>query len=70
MPSRAGIYDFINANDEAAGGITDYAANTTADARRLQQARYTLTGGNDISATAAMPSQHDPHVTGVGNSDP
>jgi hypothetical protein len=41
------------------------AGNTTADARILQQIRYTITGGNDITANGGYPSQHERHVTGM-----
>jgi hypothetical protein len=42
-----------------------YAGNASADARLLEQARYTLTGGNDITANGGYPAQHERHVTGM-----
>ncbi|HYO10793.1 MAG TPA: fibronectin type III domain-containing protein, partial [Tepidisphaeraceae bacterium] len=45
--------------------LASYAGNTTADARLLQQMRFTLTGGNDISANGGYAAQHERHVTGM-----
>ena len=45
--------------------VAAYAGNASADARLLEQARYTLTGGNDISANGGYPAQHERHVTGM-----
>ena len=42
-----------------------YAGDASADARLLEQARYTLTGGNDITANGGYPAQHERHVTGM-----
>ena len=42
-----------------------FAGNTSADARLLEQIRYTLTGGNDITANGGYPAQHDRHVTAM-----
>ena len=41
------------------------AGNTAADARLFQQMRYTLTGGNDLTANGGYPTQHDRHVTAM-----
>ncbi|MBV9470955.1 MAG: hypothetical protein JO316_02910 [Abitibacteriaceae bacterium] len=41
------------------------AGNTSADARLLEQMRYTLTGGNDITANGGYPAQHDRHITAM-----
>lgn len=41
------------------------AGNTTADARLLEQMRYTITGGNDITANGGYPAQHDRHVAAM-----
>lgn len=41
------------------------AGNTSADARLLEQIRYTLTGGNDIAANGGYPAQHELQVTGM-----
>ena len=38
---------------------------TRADARLLEQIRYTLTGGNDISANGGYPAQHERNVTAM-----
>lgn len=56
---------------QAGGGAPEvlamaaYAGNTSADQRLLEQMRYTITGGNDISANGGYPSQHERHVTGM-----
>ena len=42
-----------------------FAGNTTADARLLEQMRYTLTGGNDITANGGYPAQHDRHAAAM-----
>ncbi len=42
-----------------------FAGNRTADARLLEQMRYTITGGNDISANGGYPAQHERHVTAM-----
>lgn len=39
--------------------------NTTADARLLEQMRYTLTGGNEITANGGYPAQHERHATAM-----
>lgn len=39
------------------------AGNRSADRRLLEQMRYTLTGGNDITANGGYPAQHDRYVT-------
>ncbi|MDF2439516.1 MAG: hypothetical protein JWN98_500, partial [Abditibacteriota bacterium] len=41
------------------------AGNTAADARLLEQMRYTMIGGNDITANGGYPAQHDRHVTAM-----
>jgi hypothetical protein len=38
---------------------------TRADARLLEQMRYTLTGGNDITANGGYPAQHERNVTAM-----
>ena len=42
-----------------------FAGNTTADARLLEQIRYSLVGGNDLTANGGYPAQHDRHVTAM-----
>ncbi len=42
-----------------------HVGNTSADARLLQQIRYTLTGGNEICANGGYPAQHELHATGM-----
>lgn len=41
------------------------AGNTSADSRLLEQMRYTLIGGNDITANGGYPAQHDRHITAM-----
>lgn len=45
--------------------VAAFTGNTLADARLLQQIRYTITGGNDISANGGYPAQHERHVTAM-----
>lgn len=45
--------------------VASHAGNTTADARLLQQIRYTLTAGNEICANGGYPAQHERHATGM-----
>jgi hypothetical protein len=45
--------------------LASHAGDSSADARLLQQARYTLTGGNDISANGGYPAQHEVLVTAM-----
>lgn len=45
--------------------VASYAGNTSADARLLQQIRYTLTAGNEICANGGYPAQHERHATGM-----
>jgi hypothetical protein len=45
--------------------LASYTGNTSADARLLQQMRYTLMGGNDICANGGYPAQHELLVTGM-----
>jgi hypothetical protein len=45
--------------------LASYAGNTSADARLLQQMRYTITGGNEPAANGGYPAQHERHVTGM-----
>ena len=45
--------------------VASYAGNTSADARLLQQIRYTLTPWNEICANGGYPAQHERHVTGM-----
>lgn len=42
-----------------------FAGNRSADHRLLEQMRYTLVGGNDITANGGYPAQHDRHVTAM-----
>ena len=42
-----------------------YAGNRSADARLLEQMRYSLVGGNDITANGGYPAQHDRHLTAM-----
>jgi hypothetical protein len=46
-------------------GLAALTGETRADARLLEQARYTLTGGNDISANGGYPAQHERNVTAM-----
>ena len=41
------------------------AGNTSVDRRLLQQMRYTIEGGNEITANGGYPAQHDRHVTAM-----
>lgn len=41
------------------------AGNTSADARLLEQMRFTLIGGHNITANGGYPAQHDRHVTAM-----
>lgn len=45
--------------------VASYAGNPTADARLLQQIRYTLTSGNEPCANGGYPAQHELHATGM-----
>lgn len=45
--------------------VASYAGNTTADARLMQQIRFSATGGHDICATGGYSAQHELHVTGM-----
>lgn len=45
--------------------VAAYAGDTSADARLLQQMRYNITSGNDISANGGYPAQHERHVTAM-----
>jgi hypothetical protein len=54
---------FGGASDTLA--LASYAGNTSADARLLQQMRYTITGGNEPAANGGYPAQHERHVTGM-----
>lgn len=45
--------------------LASHVGNTKADARLLQQIRYTLTAGNEICANGGYPAQHELHVTGM-----
>lgn len=42
-----------------------YAGNTTADARLLEQIRFSCTGGNEICANGGYPAQHELQATGM-----
>lgn len=42
-----------------------FAGNRSADRRLLEQMRYTLIGGNDITANGGYPAQHDRHLTAM-----
>ena len=42
-----------------------FAGNESADARLLEQMRYTLVGGNDITANGGYPAQHDRHLAAM-----
>jgi hypothetical protein len=42
-----------------------FAGNASADARLLEQMRYTLVGGNDLTANGGYPAQHDRHITAM-----
>lgn len=45
--------------------LASLTGDTRADARLLEQMRYTLTGGNDISANGGYPAQHERNVTAM-----
>ena len=45
--------------------VAAYSGNESADSRLLEQMRYTIVGGNDISANGGYPSQHERHVTAM-----
>ncbi len=45
--------------------VASHTGNTSADARLLEQIRYTLIGENTICANGGYPSQHERHVTGM-----
>ena len=45
--------------------VASHAGNTTADARLLQQIRYSIVGENTIRANSGYPAQHERHVTGM-----
>ncbi|MES2464207.1 MAG: lyase [Armatimonadota bacterium] len=45
--------------------LAAHTGDTSADARLLAQMRYTLTGGNDISANGGYPAQHERNVTAM-----
>jgi len=45
--------------------LAAYAGDTRADARLLEQMRYTLTGGNEITANGGYPAQHERNVTAM-----
>lgn len=42
-----------------------YAGKTGADARLLEQMRFSITGGNDITANGGYPAQHERYITGM-----
>ena len=42
-----------------------FAGDRSADDRLLEQMRYALAGGNDITANGGYPAQHDRHVTAM-----
>jgi hypothetical protein len=42
-----------------------FAGNPSADERLLEQMRYSLIGGNDITANGGYPAQHDRHLTAM-----
>ncbi|MES2661507.1 MAG: lyase [Verrucomicrobiota bacterium] len=45
--------------------VASFSGNTSADARLLQQLRFSSTGGNEICANGGYPAQHELHVTGM-----
>jgi hypothetical protein len=45
--------------------LAAFTGETRADNRLLEQMRYTLTGGNDISANGGYPAQHERSVTAM-----
>ncbi len=58
-------------NRGASGGapvvlaLAAMTGQTNADRRLLEQIRYTLTGGNDITANGGYPAQHERNVTAM-----
>lgn len=60
---------YTNAGNTGGGAyilaLAARAGSTSADARLLEQIRYTLTGGNDIAANGGYPAQHELQMTGV-----
>ena len=45
--------------------LAAFQGNTSADSRLLTQVRYSITGGNEITATGGYPAQHERHVTAM-----
>ena len=45
--------------------VASHAGNTSADARLLEQIRFTLTPGNEPTANGGYPAQHERHATGM-----
>lgn len=45
--------------------VASHAGNASADARLLQQIRYSIIGSNTIRANSGFPAQHELHVTGM-----
>lgn len=64
---KGGAHTNMGANG-GAPVVLSYAAfsgATEADARLLEQMRYTLTGGNDLSANGGYPAQHERNATAM-----
>lgn len=45
--------------------VAAHAGNTSADARLLEQIRWTLTAGKEPTANGGYPAQHERHATGM-----
>ena len=45
--------------------VASHAGNTAADARLLEQIRFTLSAGNEPTFNGGYPAQHERHVTGM-----
>lgn len=65
--AKGGAHTMMGANGGAPIilAAAAYAGNDKADARLLEQIRYSITGGNDITANGGYPAQHERYVTGA-----
>lgn len=45
--------------------LASFSGDTSADARLLEQMRYSITGGNEPCANGGYPAQHERHATGM-----
>jgi hypothetical protein len=65
IPGGAYTNGAWNGGASIALALASYTGNTSADARLLEQIRYSITGGNEICANGGYPSQHERQVTGM-----